>query len=78
MAGDDVPPADKSRGARASDPQGGRGATRRVDRNLREGASIDATVAATRSLATAGYSDPWLLWIVAAQAGTSVSSSPRP
>ena len=27
---------------------------------------------------TAGYSEPWLLWMVAAYAGTSMSSSPNP
>ena len=27
---------------------------------------------------TAAYSEPWLLWMVAAYAGTSVSSSPNP
>ena len=35
------------------------------------------TVEAIRPITTAGYSDPWLLWIAAAYAGTSVSSSPK-
>jgi hypothetical protein len=32
----------------------------------------------TTGMTTAGYSEPWLLWMLAAYAGTSASSSPKP